>query len=750
MKVKVRHRCCQEEALSCIKRNDMAFHRCCWLLPCILSTLVLQAQKPSLRHWSADGQRLITWKDGEVVETNLSSGSRRSLISKDLLQQGLGDLEAEGFIPTTDGRCMLFFANTARVWRYHTRGDYHWLDLAAGRWHRLGMGLPAQSLLFAKPSPDGRLAAYISQYNLYVEDIATGMIRALTNDGHRRLINGTFDWVYEEEFACRDGFRWSPDGRHIAFWQVDAAGTRDFLMINNTDSVYARTIPVEYPKVGEPPSAVRIGIVDLRSGGIRWMRIPGDPRQHYLPRMEWLPDASGLVVQQLDRRQQHSLLYRCSAIDGSAQLIAEESDPAWIDILPSWDGDYDYGGWDWLEQGRSFLWASERDGWRHLYRMPTAGGEALLLTPGAYDVMDIHRVDEARGYIYFSASPDNATQKYLYRVRMDGRSAPERLTPADQPGTHEYELSPGAAFAWHSYSSHRVPIVSEWVALPSHRGDNSRSPVTDAIQQMAATPDPMEFFRLRTPDGVEMDGWMKKPEGFDPAKKYPVLFYVYSEPGAQTVLDRWGTGRNSLYAGDLSKDGYLYVSIDNRGTPAPKGRDWRKAIYRKIGIVNIQDQSMAAREFLQRPYTDTSRVAVWGWSGGGSATLNLMFRHAAIYQTGISIAAVANQLTYDNIYQERYMGLPQENRQDFIEGSPMTHAKNLQGNLLYIHGTADDNVHYQNAEMLIDELVRYNRRFSFMAYPNRSHGLSEGEGTRQHLSSLYTDFLRRHCPPGAR
>lgn len=728
----------------------MALSRLCWIFPCIILSIALQAQKPSLRHWSADGRRLIEWKDGEVVDTDLASGSSQRLVSKDLLQQGLGGLEADGYIPTPDGRRMLFFANTARVWRYHTRGDYHLLDLGSGRWHRLGKGLPAQSLMFAKPSPDGRQAAYVSQYNLYVEDIATGKVRALTNDGHRRRINGTFDWVYEEEFACRDGFRWSPDGRHIAFWQVDAAGTRDFLMINNTDSVYARTIPVEYPKVGEPPSAVRIGIVDLDGGGIRWMRIPGDPRQHYLPRMEWLPDGSGLVVQQLDRRQQHSILYRCSISDGSVQAIAEEHDDAWIDILPSWDGDYDYGGWDWLEQGRSFLWASEQDGWRHLYRVPTDGGEARLLTPGDYDVMDIHRVDEARGYIYFSASPDNATQKYLYRIRMDGRSVPERLTPVDQPGTHEYDLSPGAAFAWHSYSSHRIPTVSEWVVLPSHRSNNGRSPVSDAIQKMAGKPDPMEFFRLRTADGVEMDGWMLKPTGFDPAKKYPVLFYVYSEPAAQTVLDRWGTGRHPLYAGDLSKDGYLYVSIDNRGTPAPKGRDWRKAIYRKIGMVNILDQAMAAREFLQRPYADTSRVAVWGWSGGGSATLNLMFRHAAIYQTGIAIAAVANQLTYDNIYQERYMGLPQENRQDFVEGSPMTHAKHLQGNLLYIHGTADDNVHYQNAEMLIDELVRHNRPFSFMAYPNRSHGLSEGEGTRQHLANLYTEYLRRHCPPGAR
>jgi len=728
----------------------MAMSRLFHLCVALLTAPSLMAQKPDLRHWSADGKARIEWSEGSVVETDMATRRSRPLVAKEVILRGLGDGDVDAFLPSSDGGRLLFFTRTKRVWRYHTRGDYHVHDRASGEWRRLGAGLPERSLMFAKFSPDARRAAYVSRYNVYVEDLSTGAVRPLTTDGHRRLINGTFDWVYEEEFACRDGFRWSPDGRRIAFWQVDAAGTRDFLMINNTDSVYARTLPVEYPKVGEPPSAVRIGIVDVEGGGIVWMRIPGDPRQHYLPRMEWLPDGSGVIVQQLDRRQQRSILWRCSVTDGSAKAVLEEKDDAWVDILPSWDADYDYGGWDWLDRGRSFLWASETDGWRHLYRVPLDGGQPRLLTPGDYDVMDIIRVDEPGGYLYFAASPEDATQKYLYRVRMDGASKPERLTPEGQPGTHEYDIPPGGRLAFHSFSSHRVPPVSEWVELPAHRGRDGESAVAAAVRASAAKPGPVEFFRLRTVDGVEMDGWMVKPAGFDPKKKYPVLFYVYSEPAAQTVTDRWGAGRHPLYQGDLSRDGYIHVSLDNRGTPAPKGRAWRKAVYRKIGVVNIRDQAMAAQAFLQRPYADTSRVAVWGWSGGGSATLNLMFRHPEIYGTGIAIAAVANQLTYDNIYQERYMGLPQENRQDFVEGSPVTHAGKLKGNLLYIHGTADDNVHYQNAEMLVDELVRHNRQFQFMAYPNRSHGLREGEGTWRHLSTLFTEYLRKHCPPGGR
>jgi len=259
-----------------------------------------------------------------------------------------------------------------------------------------------------------------------------------------------------------------------------------------------------------------------------------------------------------------------------------------------------------------------------------------------------------------------------------------------------------------------------------------------------------EFFTITTKDDVRMDGWMVKPVNFNPKKKYPVVFYVYSEPAGTTVTDRYGIGQNRLYDGDMAQDGYIYISLDNRGTPAPKGREWRKAIYRKIGVININDQALAAKEILKWDFVDPERVAVWGWSGGGSATLNLMFQHPEIYKTGISIAAVANQLTYDNIYQERYMGLPQENIEDFLKGSPKSHAKNLQGNLLYIHGTGDDNVHYQNAEILLNELVKYNKQFQFMPYPNRTHSINEGEGTRKHLSTLYTNYLKAHCPPGGK
>src|SRR6185312_14315694 len=334
---------------------------------------------------------------------------------------------------------------------------------------------------------------------------------------------------------------------------------------------------------------------------------------------------------------------------------------------------------------------------------------------------------------------------------LDGKGNAERISPANQEGTHDYDVSPQAKFALHSFSNYYTPGASEWIALPSHTFLNGED-VNARVVEYAAdkSKSNIEFFTIKTADNISMDAWMVKPSHFDSTKKYPVVFYVYTEPWGQNVKDECGTSDNDLYQGNLADNVYIYISIDNRGTPGPKGREWRKCIYRKIGLINIRDQAMAAKEILKLPFVDTSRIAVWGWSGGGSATLNLMFQYPEIYKTGIAIAAVGNQLTYDNIYQERYMGLPQENKEDYIKGSPITYAKNLQGHLLYIHGTGDDNVHFNNAEMLLNELIKYNKQFQFMEYPNRTHSISEGEGTTLHLHTLYTNFLKQYCPPGAK
>lgn len=703
--------------------------------------------------WAVDGKGYYQLsEDRSITFTQLPGGETSVFINKD-------DLKPEGnanpvtvisYAFSADRQKVLVYTNSKRVWRYWTRGDYYVFDIATKKMTRAGASLPGSSLMFAKFSPDSKKLAYVSGNNLYSEDLATNRIIQLTTDGSRKLINGTFDWAYEEEFFCRDGFRWSPDSKKIAFWQIDATGTKDYLMVNNTDSIYPVAVPVEYPIAGEKPSPFRIGVVNADAAGTKWMNLPYDQQLgSYAPRMEWVPGTDELIVQHLDRKQQHSRLFQVNAGTGNAKLIFEERDSAWIDILPSWDQDYANGRWDWLKSGKEFLWVSEKDGWRHAYRISRDGKETLV-TKGNFDIMDLVAIDEPRNYMYYLASPENATQLYLYRSRLDGKGNAERVTPADQPGTHEYNVSPGALYARHQFNNHYTTPQEEWISLKDQKPLKGSKSISEFLATTRPKSPGVEFIKIRTEEGVEMDAWVAKPRNFDPAKKYPVVFYVYTEPWGQTVKDSYGIGQNFLYDGDMGEDGYIYVSVDNRGTPVPKGRAWRKIVYRKIGLVNTRDQAMAAKEVLKWSYIDTSRVAVWGWSGGGSATLNLMFQFPEIYKTGIAVAAVGNQLTYDNIYQERYMGLPQENREDFVKGSPITYAKNLRGKLLYIHGTGDDNVHYNNAEMLIDELIRHNRQFQLMSYPNRTHSISEGEGTIEHLKTLYTSFLRQYCPSGGK
>jgi dipeptidyl-peptidase-4 len=324
------------------------------------------------------------------------------------------------------------------------------------------------------------------------------------------------------------------------------------------------------------------------------------------------------------------------------------------------------------------------------------------------------------------------------------------VSPAAEKGTHTYNISPGALYATHNFSNHLYESVSEWVSLPKHTTIKTNETAAGGRGGNSRPRYPVKMFQLTTDDGVTMDGWMILPKDFDSTKKYPVLFNVYTEPAGTTVKDAAGSAGTPLYAGDIAADGYIQMSLDGRGTPAPKGAHWRKCIYRKIGDINIRDQAMAVRKILQWPFVDSSRIAVHGWSGGGSATLNLMFQYPDIYKTGIAIAPVADELLYDNIYQERYMGLPQENRDDFVNNSPLHYAKNLKGNLLIVHGTGDDNVHYKGTEELINELVKYDKKFQVMVYPNRTHAIREGEGTSLHLSHLFTDYLKEHCPGGGR
>jgi dipeptidyl-peptidase-4 len=705
---------------------------------------------PPIR-WTPDGgayyatERSPGSRVADIVRVDPVTGEKTVVLKSSQLTPP-GDsvpLRPASFQLSEDGTKVLLFTNTARVWRYNTRGDYWVLDLTTQKLRKLGgRDAKPQTLMFAKFSPQGDRVAYVREHNIYVERVKDGKITQLTRDGSRTTINGTFDWVYEEEFGLRDGFRWSPDGKSIAYWQLDASGVRDFLLINNTDSLYSFTIPVQYPKAGTTNSAVRVGVVNANGGRTTWMELPGgDPRNIYLARMEWAAGSTELVMQHLNRLQNTLTILLGDARTGKTRPVMVERDSAWLDVVDSWD---------WLDGGQRFLWISERDGWRHAYSISRDGREVRLLTPGDFDLDDVIAVDTAGGWLYFTASPDNPTQRYLYRAALAGGQAPERLTPAGQSGTHRYQVAPGARFAVHTFSNFTTPPVTELIKLPSHEvirvlADNAELKRRYGLLRKGRT----EFVRVDAGNGVSLDGWIMYPADFDSTRRYPVVFHVYGEPAGQTATDSWGA--NDSWHLMLTQLGYAVVSFDNRGTPSLRGREWRKSVYRKIGVLATEDQAGVARALRRWSWVDSTRFGVWGWSGGGSMTLNMLFRAPDVFHTGMSVAPVPDVHLYDTIYQERYMGLPGgEGEQYYQQSSPLTFAGQLKGNLLVVHGTGDDNVHYQGTERLVNALIAANKPFTMMAYPNRSHGIFEGEGTSRHLYELLTRYLTTNLPAGPR
>lgn len=636
---------------------------------------------------------------------------------------------------------VLVYTNSKKVWRDNTRGDYWYFDLATGKGKQLGKNLEVSSLMFAKFSSDNENVAYVSKHNIYVENLNSGKITPITTDGTDKIINGTFDWVYEEELAARDGFRWSPDGKSIAFWRVDATSTKFHFMINNTDSLYPTIIPVEYPKAGERPSSVKIGIVNIDSLQTNWLNIPGEPDNNYLVRMKWINNESVMVIQ-LNRNQNQVTMYDCNPKSGATRVIYKEESNSWIDVFDISAGECDVFPCQFVDNGKAFLWSSDADGWMHVYKISLDGKSKELVTKTNFDAY-FKAYNEKTKTIYFIASPEDATQRYLYETNLNSKKT-KRVTPAIFEGSNRYIFSTDAAYAQHTNASISRDYNQRLIALSGHQKIYPKEADVFAAPKRDYS---MEKFKVKTADGVEIDGIMAKPLDFNPSKKYPVFFYVYGEPMATVANDR---PYFNPFISQLIPQGYIGIAMDNRGTPAMKGTQWRKSIYKNIGIINTHDQAMAAKEVLKWNFIDADRVAIHGWSGGGAVTLNLMFQFPDIYKTGIAIAAVTDQHFYDNIYTERYMGLPDENEATYIKASPVTHAKNLKGNLLYIHGTGDDNVHYKNAEVLINELIKYDKMFDLMIYPNRSHSIDEGEGTEKHLVDTFARFIEKNCPPGAK
>jgi dipeptidyl-peptidase-4 len=582
-------------------------------------------------------------------------------------------------------------------------------------------------------SPDGQSVLYSDQGNLYVRDLSGDRKIPLT-----KVPPGSSVWNGRAV--------WSPDGKRIAFVQSDSSNVRSRSVLVPGDPTYPEVREVRFARVGEAIPALRVGVVDAAGGETRWLDISGPEEGFYLGMVSWAGNSDELLVEKFSRFRNERGFLIADVRTGAVTRIYHESDPAWV--IASYHMN---AGLRWVRDGRAFVVLSEKDGWRHAYVCSRDGKQQVLLTPGDYDIIEHAAIDEAGGWFYYYASPDDATRKYLYRVRLDGTAEPERITPPNQPGTHDYEFSPDARWAFHTYSTFDTPPVVELVQLPEHRVLRVLEDNEELRRKMAPSiSSPTEFLQLDIGGGVTMDAWMIKPDDFDPSKKYPVLLYVYGEPHLQTVCDAWGFAQAD-YHRLIADLGYLVVSIDNRGTPSPKGAAWRRSIFGSLGPLSTEDQAAGLKELARtRPYVDLSRVGIWGWSGGGSNTLNAMFRKPDVYHVGIAVVPKPQPHLYNAWFQEIYMETPETNPEGYRRAAPINFAEGLKGDLLIVHGTGETNTHIQITEGLIDRLIELGKRFDYMAYPNRDHGLSEGRGTVVHVRMLMVRYLIDHLKPGPR
>lgn len=669
----------------------------------------------------------------DIVQYDALTGERSLFVdANSLVPAGTSaPLSIDDYQVSKDRGRVLIFTNSVRVWRRNTRGDYWVFDRGTGQLYQLGEKRSPASMMYAKFSPDGNFVAFVGDGNLYLEDLLDRSVRPLLRRKNENSILGATDWVYEEEFQLRDAFHWSPDSREIAFWHFDTSNVQEFTMINNTDSLYPTVKTFGYPKAGTRNSVVRIGVIQVDENNVRWVDLPGAPQETYIPRIQWLEHSGDLLVRQMNRLQNEERLYRVAKETLETTLIHTETDDAWIDLQDTLHVS---------EDGSGLVYLSDRSGWRGLYHIGMTADRFNEVGVGKYDVVDVVALTQTN--LFFVASPESATERFLYRIDL-GNLSMHRVTPSAAKGVHEYDISPDGRFAVHRFSTTETPTVTELVSLPDHQSLRTlESNQKLAVAFAKLNRQPTEFFKVDI-GSVQLDAMCIKPPDLDPNLKYPLLIYVYGEPAGSTAVNRFA-GNTGLWHQMLAQQGYVVVTIDNRGTDVPRGREFRKSVYRQVGTLGPNDQAAAVKKLLsERTYLDADRVGVWGWSGGGTSSLHGIFRFPELYKTAVAVAPVANLRYYDTIYEERYMGLPSGNVDGYRNGSAIHFADQLKGSLLVVHGTADDNVHYQATELLINELVAKNKPFEMFIYPGRTHSIKERKNTRRHLMNTITRFLKR-------
>ncbi len=687
-------------------------------------------------NFQKDGKHYTKLEDGKIVQYDFATGEQSAVLfdieAAKKLNAGLPK-SIDGYAFSDDEQKILIKTNTEAIYRRSTKANFYVIEMGLGK---TAVGLSALGKQqYATFSPDGSKVAYVVDNDLYYKDLKSKAEYRITRDGRKnKIINGSADWVYEEEFAFAKAFHWSPDGNKIAFMKFDESRVKEFTMTNFRDGVYPEYETFKYPKVGEDNAIVTLHVHDVPSQKTILVKTdyekPGleAAEQIYFPRITWTQDANQLAITKMNRHQSELRLLLADATTGTTTTLLNESNKYYIDVTDNLT---------FLKNGKEFIWTSEKSGFNHIYVYNMKGKEVRALTSGNYDVTSFYGVDEVKGKVFYQAAKVSPLNREVYSVELKGKGD-VRLTPED--GTNRAQFNSTFDYYVNTYSNANKAATYNVYDLSGKLVRSLEDNAAVAVNQSTYGTSPVEFMQVPSADpSVQLNAYMIKPFNFDPTKKYPVFMYVYGGPGSQTVQNSFG-GANYWWFQMLAQEGYIVVSVDNRGTGA-RGEEFKKMTYLQMGKYETEDQISAAKYLGNQDYVDESRIGIFGWSYGGYMSSLCILKGADVFKSAIAVAPVTNWKWYDSIYTERYMRTLKENEDGYADNSPVYFADQLKGSYLLVHGMADDNVHFQNAAEMSKALIEANKQFDTYYYPNRNHGIYGGN-TRLHLYTKMTDFIK--------
>ncbi|MVM33210.1 prolyl oligopeptidase family serine peptidase [Spirosoma sp. HMF4905] len=682
-------------------------------------------------NWMKSGGFYTTLDGGKIVKFNITTGLPVETLFDERQTNVAGkSIHIDGYQLSSDERKLLLTTQEEPIYRRSSRAEFYIYSLTTKQLTLLSRAGKQQ---YASFSPDGKRVAFVRDNNLFAVELASGKETKLTSDGKRNaIINGGADWVYEEEFSMARAFEWSPDSKHLAWIRFDESRVPEYDM-QLWGGLYPVDYRFKYPKAGEANSLVSVWIADVLTGK-KVQAQTGAETDIYLPRIQWTKNANLLSVRRMNRLQNRLDLLHINATTGQAQTILTETSATYVDLEFTDDLTY-------LNNSKSFIWSSERSGYKHLYLYDLTGKLIRPITSGNFEVATVSGIDEKSGTIFFSSTEASPLERHLYSIGLDGQNK-QKLSV--KPGTYTANFSPDFAYYLLYHTATNSPVT---VSLRDTKTTNDLRALetNDDLKARLASfsVSPKQFFQTKAADGSPLNGWMIRPTNFDSTgtKKYPILMFVYGGPGSQTVKNEWDS-RDFFWYQTLVQKGYIIVSVDGRGTGA-RGTAFRTSTYAQLGKLETEDQITVARSLKTLPYVDPNRVGIWGWSYGGYMTALCMTLGADVFNAGISVAPVTNWRFYDTIYTERYLKRPQENAAGYDYNSPVTHASKLRGPYLLVHGTGDDNVHFQNSIAFENALIEAGKQFQSFYYPNRNHGIYGGN-TRMHLYQMMTDFVEKN------